>query len=232
MEVKLSQQTLEHLKYFQRIGSTMKFKEGASYITIVGGDTIGVADITEVFPRDVNIYDLNEIMSLFSVMKEPVLDLSEENVIIIKSDDLKLRYIEGAATAIKTLKSKPTLAQLPSRDVELSLSHDIVKRMNTVISTLKLPFVGFESDGDGNIYFKGFNKNFDSSNEELNSCRILICENTSEFEKFSFVLDRNVLNYLVADTTVYLSAHKLSMFDFGDRQVFVTGNSDLTQFGN
>ena len=230
MEVKLSQQTLEHLKYFQRIGSTMKFKEGASYITIVGGDTIGVADITEVFPRDVNIYDLNEIMSLFSVMKEPVLDLSEENVIIIKSDDLKLRYIEGAATAIKTLKSKPTLTQLPSRDVELSLSHDIVKRMNTVISTLKLPFVGFESDGDGNIYFKGFNKNFDSSNEELNSCRILICENTSEFEKFSFVLDRNVLNYLVADTTVYLSAHKLSMFDFGDRQVFVTGNSDLTQF--
>ena len=44
--MKISQETIDNLKYFQRIGQSMKFKEGAGYITIIGGDTIGVADIT------------------------------------------------------------------------------------------------------------------------------------------------------------------------------------------
>ncbi len=30
---------------------------------------------------------------------------------------------------------------MPSIDVEFNLSHDIVKRLNTIVSTLKLPYV-------------------------------------------------------------------------------------------
>lgn len=227
--MKISQETIDNLKYFQRIGQSMKIKEGADYITIIGGDTIGVADITEVFPRDVNIYDLGEFMSLISISKEPDIDVSEDNIIQISNDDFNIRYIEGVSTNIKTLKEKPTIKSMPSIDVEFNLSHDVVKRLNTVVSTLKLPFVGFVAE-EGNIYFKGFNKNMDSSLDELNSCKILVAENTSEFDNFSFVFSRDVLNYLVEDVKVYLSAAKLSLFDFEHRKVFVTGNAELTTF--
>ena len=227
--MKISQETIDNLKYFQRIGQSMKFKEGADYITIIGGDTIGVADITEVFPRDVNIYDLSEFMSLISISKEPDIDVSEDNVIQISNDDFNIRYIEGVSTNIKTLKEKPTIKSMPSIDVEFNLSHDVVKRLNTVVSTLKLLFVGFVAE-EGNIYFKGFNKNTDSSHDELNSCKILVAENTSEFEDFTFVFSRDVLSYLVEDVKVYLSAAKLSLFDFEHRKVFVTGNAELTTF--
>ena len=228
--MKISQETIDNLKYFQRIGQSMKFKEGADYITIIGGDTIGVADITEVFPRDVNIYDLGEFMSLISISKEPDIDVSEDNVIQISNDDFTIRYIEGVSTNIKTLKEKPTIKSMPSIDVEFNLSHDVVKRLNTVVSTLKLPYVGFVAEGGSNIYFKGFNKNTDSSLDELNSCKIFVAENTSEFEDFTFVFSRDVLSYLVEDVKVYLSAAKLSLFDFEHRKVFVTGNAELTTF--
>ena len=112
--MKISQETIDNLKYFQRIGQSMKFKEGADYITIIGGDTIGVADITEVFPRDVNIYDLGEFMSLISISKEPDIDVSEDNVIQISNDDFTIRYIEGVSTNIKTLKEKPTIKSMHS----------------------------------------------------------------------------------------------------------------------
>ena len=36
--MKISQETIDNLKYFQRIGQSMKFKEGADYITIIGGE--------------------------------------------------------------------------------------------------------------------------------------------------------------------------------------------------
>ena len=227
--MKISQETIDNLKYFQRIGQSMKFKEGADYITIIGGDTIGVADITEVFPRDVNIYDLSEFMSLISISKEPDIDVSEDNIIQISNEDFTIRYIEGVSTNIKTLKEKPTIKSMPSIDVEFDLPYDVVKRLNTVVSTLKLPYVGFAAE-DSNIYFKGFNKNTDSSLEELNSCKIFVAENTSEFKEFAFVFSRDVLSYLVEDVKVYLSAAKLSLFDFEHRKVFVTGNAELTTF--
>ena len=229
MEIKLSAETLETLNYFQRIGQMVKIKKDADWLCIASGDTVAVADITETFPRDVNIYDLNEIMSIFNVVKEPTLDLTEDNIIYIKTSDLSLRYIEGEGSNIKTLAKKPTLETLPSIDVELELSIENIKKMNSLINTLKLPYVGFVGE-EGKLYFKGFNKNADSDNNEMNSCKILLGDNNTEFENFAFVYTRDVLTYLTEDCKVYLSKHFIGMFDFENRQVFSTGDKVLSSF--
>ena len=229
MEVKLSAETLEVLNYFQRIGQMIKFKKDNDWISIVGGETIATADISEEFPRDVNIYDLNELMAIFNVVKEPTLDLTEDNIITIKADGLQLRYIEGEGSNIKSVKNKPTLASMPSVDVKLSLTLENIKKMNSLISTLKLPYVAFVGE-EGKIYFKGFNKNVDSDKNEMNSCKILLCDNETEFDSFAVVFSRETLSYLTNDCEVYLSKHFINMFDFGNRQVFITADKTLSSF--
>lgn len=60
--MKISQETIDNLKYFQRIGQSMKFKEGADYITIIGGDTIGVAFSRTSFTKSIYCFILNPFL--------------------------------------------------------------------------------------------------------------------------------------------------------------------------
>ena len=77
--MKISNATINILKNYAGINSNLVFKPGKSLKTIAEAKTImASASIIEDFPVEFGVYDLNEFLSLFSLMDEPSLEFSEK----------------------------------------------------------------------------------------------------------------------------------------------------------
>ena len=73
--MKLSDKTLSVLKNFSGINQSILFKEGNKLRTIsVMKNILAEATITEEFPRDFGIYDLNQFLNGLGLHKAPELD--------------------------------------------------------------------------------------------------------------------------------------------------------------
>ena len=76
--MKLSDNTLTILKNFAGINNSILVKEGTKLRTIsVAKNILAEADITEEFPRDFAIYDLNQFLNGLSLHADPDLDFQE-----------------------------------------------------------------------------------------------------------------------------------------------------------
>jgi hypothetical protein len=157
--MKLSNDTLTVLKNFSTINSGIFFKQGNKLSTVSPSKTI-LAEVTlsEEFPQDFGIYDLNQFLSVLSIYKNDAeLEFDPVNV-TIKSGRNKTKYRLTDKTMIVTPPDK-TLT-LPSEDVSINLSAQdldwVIKTSNVVQS----PNVAVESDGDSVKLVM-----FDSSND-------------------------------------------------------------------
>ena len=78
--MKLSDNTLNVLKNFAGINNSILVKEGNKLRTIsVAKNILAEANITEEFPRDVAIYDLNQFLNGLGLHSDPDLDFSPES---------------------------------------------------------------------------------------------------------------------------------------------------------
>jgi len=83
--MKLSDNTLTILKNFAGINNSILVKEGNRLRTIsVAKNILAEADITEEFPRDFAIYDLNQFLNGLSLHQDPDLDFKEDSYLSIK----------------------------------------------------------------------------------------------------------------------------------------------------
>ena len=70
--MKISSETINILKNFSGINANLVFKPGKELKTLSEAKTImASASILEDFPVEFGVYDLNEFLSLFSLMDEP-----------------------------------------------------------------------------------------------------------------------------------------------------------------
>ena len=88
--MKLSDSTLTVLKNFAGINNSILVKEGNRLRTMsVAKNILAEANITEEFPRDVAIYDLNQFLNGLGLHSDPDLDFSPESYITIKEGSEK-----------------------------------------------------------------------------------------------------------------------------------------------
>jgi len=81
--MKLSDNTLNVLKNFAGINNSILVKEGNKLRTIsVAKNILAEANITEEFPRDVAIYDLNQFLNGLSLHADPDLDFKFKDCFI------------------------------------------------------------------------------------------------------------------------------------------------------
>ena len=74
--MKLSDNTLTILKNFAGINNSILVKQGTKLRTIsVAKNILAEAEIEEEFPRDVALYDLNQLLNILSTYTNPGLDL-------------------------------------------------------------------------------------------------------------------------------------------------------------
>ena len=95
--MKLSNHTTSVLKNFATINQNLVIKEGNTITTMSAmKNIVAKADVEETFPQEVAIYDLNEFLASMSLFTSPVLEFSENHVMITEenntSNSLKYFY--------------------------------------------------------------------------------------------------------------------------------------------
>ena len=113
--MKLSDNTLTILKNFASINNSILVKEGNRLCTIsVAKNILAEAEITEEFPRDFAVYDLNQFLNGLSLHQDPDLDFKEESYLSIKEGKRRVKYFFADPNVI---------ISPPEKEIKCRLSH-------------------------------------------------------------------------------------------------------------
>lgn len=142
--------------------------------------TMAKVKIEEQFPRDINIYDLREFISVLGIVEEPVLDLENSNYIVIHSKDgrQRLRYLEANPDLISSYIDKDPVMQ--NEDEVIEVTEHKFKSVMSAAQALRFEYVGFVAS-EGKLFLTAFNRN-EGSGQENNSYSIELGENDGNFK--------------------------------------------------
>jgi hypothetical protein len=114
--MKLSDKTLALLKNFAGINQSILVKQGSKLRTIsIAKNILAEVEITEEFPRDFAIYDLNQFLNGLSLHNDPELDFTESSYINIREGKRRVKYFYADPNVIISPPEKEI--KLPSEDV-------------------------------------------------------------------------------------------------------------------
>ena len=138
--MKLSETTINLLKNFKEINQSILFKRGSRLRTIsVMKNILAEATVSEEFPQDFGIYDLNQFINGIELHKPviPEFDFRNEGHVVIKEGTDRTKYFFAEPNVIVTPPEKPIT--LPSEDVTFDLSTQQLDRLLKAAAIYQLP---------------------------------------------------------------------------------------------
>ena len=214
--MKLSNETLTVLKNFAGINSNLLLKQGNKLATIssqknVMSDTV----VTETFPSDFGIYDLNEFLGAMSLFEDPDL-VFDEKYVTIKEGSRVIKYFAADASVLTAPQKSITF---PSAEIEFNLSASMLSMIQRTASVLRVTDLAIVGDGSTITAVVG-----DKKNATGNS----FSEAVGTTDKtFKVNLKVENLKMLPGDYTVSISSKKISRFQgSGDLVYYVAVEAD------
>jgi hypothetical protein len=136
--MKLSTETISVLKNFSTINANLMVKAGSSLSTMSAmKNIVAKADVSEEFPSDFAIYDLNEFLSALSLFGKPDLEFNNDFVIITE---------EGTSKSLKYWFSDPSVVTTPSKEISMpsteltfNLSSDTLNEITKAAAVIGVP---------------------------------------------------------------------------------------------
>jgi hypothetical protein len=146
-KVSLSIQTLNVLKNYATINSSILIREGNQLKTIsVGENAIAQYTCTETFPQTFGIYDLNQFLSGLSLFDDPVLEFQNAEYVTIKGKGRSAKYYFSNPEI--TLKSAPDKnVNFPGADIEFTLTQEDISGLHKASAVYAIPDLSFSSQG-------------------------------------------------------------------------------------
>ena len=136
--MKLTDSTLTVLKNFAGINNSILVKQGSKLRTIsVAKNILAEADISENFPKDVAIYDLNQFLNGLSLHQDPNLDFSEESYLTIREGKRRVKYFYADPQVIISPPEKEI--NLPTEDVCFQLESVTLEKLLKAAAVYQLP---------------------------------------------------------------------------------------------
>jgi hypothetical protein len=161
--MKLSDNTITILKNFSSINQSILIKEGSKIKTIsILKNIYAEAEVSEQFPKDFAIYDLNEFLNGLSLHQDPDLDFAEQSYLVIREGKRKVKYFYADPEIIVSPPEKDI--QLPTQDICFQLEHSQLDKLKKAAAVYKLPDLSVVGES-GVIRLLVRNKNNDTSNE-------------------------------------------------------------------
>ena len=145
-KVILSKKTLDVLKNFSTINSSIVFRKGSTVRTISNAENI-LAKFTgeEVFPSDFAIYDLSQFLSGISLFNDPQLEFTSNDFVSIRGGRTSAKYYFSDPEI--TLKSAPEKnVNFPGADLQFNLSGDELIQLQKASAVYSLPDLTFQSE--------------------------------------------------------------------------------------
>ncbi|AIX20595.1 DNA polymerase processivity factor [Synechococcus phage ACG-2014e] len=216
-KVILSRKTLDVLKNFSTINSSIVFRKGSTVRTISNAENI-LAKFTgeEVFPVDFAIYDLSQFLSGISLFSDPQLEFDNENFVSIRGGRQSARYFFSDPEI--TLKSAPEKnVNFPGSDLQFNLTGEDLIALQKASAVYSLPDLTFQSI-EGHDEIKLILR--DKENDTSNTYDITVAGSTTG----TYTLDLKIENIrlLPGDYTVKVSQHLISEW--------TNVNTDLTYY--
>ena len=204
-KVTLSKKTLDVLKNFSTINSSIVFRKGSTVRTISNAENI-LAKFTgeEVFPSDFAIYDLSQFLSGISLFNDPQLEFTTSDFVNIKGGRQSAKYYFSDPEI--TLKSAPERnVNFPGSDLEFNLSSDDLLALQKASAIYSLPDLTFFSEkGSDTIKLILRDKENDTSNTYDLSVK------GTATGTFSLDLKIENIRVLPSDYVVKVSQHLIS----------------------
>ena len=161
--MKLSDNTLNVLKNFAGINNSILVKEGNKLRTIsVAKNILAEANISEEFPRDVAIYDLNQFLNGLSLHSDPDLDFTPDSYITIKEGKRRVKYFYADPQVITAPPEKEI--NLPTEDVCFQLESTALDKLLKAAAVYQLPDLSAVGEA-GVVKLVVRDKKNDTSNE-------------------------------------------------------------------
>jgi hypothetical protein len=201
--MKLSDNTLTILKNFAGINNSILVKEGNRLRTIsVAKNILAEADISEEFPRDFAIYDLNQFLNGLSLHQDPDLDFKEESYLSIREGKRRVKYFFADPNVIIAPPEKEI--NLPSQDVCFQLDSASLEKLVKAAAVYQLPDLSAIGEA-GVVKLVVRDKKNDTSNEYA----IVVGETDQEFT-FNFKVEN--IKIIPGAYDVVVSSKLLSQF--------------------
>ena len=216
-KVILSRKTLDVLKNFSTINSSIVFRKGSTVRTISNAENI-LAKFTgeEVFPVDFAIYDLSQFLSGISLFSDPQLEFDNENFVSIRGGRQSAKYFFSDPEI--TLKSAPEKnVKFPGSDLQFNLTGEDLIALQKASAVYSLPDLTFQSI-EGHDEIKLILR--DKENDTSNTYDITVAGSSTG----TYTLDLKIENIrlLPGDYMVKVSQHLISEW--------TNVNTDLTYY--
>ena len=204
-KVILSKKTLDVLKNFSTINSSIVFRKGSTVRTISNAENI-LAKFTgeEVFPNDFAIYDLSQFLSGISLFSDPQLEFDNESFVNIRGGRQSARYYFSDPEI--TLKSAPEKnVKFPGADLQFNLTAEDLIALQKASAVYSLPDLTFQSE-EGSNEIKLIIR--DKENDTSNTYDLTVAGNATG----TYSLDVKIENIrlLPGDYNVKVSKHLIS----------------------
>ena len=202
--MKLSDNTLTLLKNFAGINQSILVKQGNKLRTIsIAKNILAEAEITEEFPREFAVYDLNQFLNGLSLHQDPDLDFTEDSYITIREGKRRVKYFYADPNVIISPPEKEI--KLPSEDVCFQLETGSLEKLVKAAGVYQLPDISAIGNA-GVIRLVVRDKKNDTSNEYS----IVVGETDEQFT-FNFKVE-NISKIVSGAYNVVVSRKLLSQF--------------------
>ena len=211
--MKLSDKTLSVLKNFSTINQSILFKQGNKLRTIsVMKNILAEATVSEEFPKDFGVYELNQFLNGMALYNSPELDFQDDSYVVIKEGRSRSKFFFAEPNVIVTPPDKPL--ELPSEDVTFEVSTEQLEKLLKAAAIYQLPDLSVVGDSNGvKIVVR------DKKNDTSNDFSITVGE-TSDIFSFNFKVEN--MKILPGTYDVVVSQKLLSRF--------TSKNHDLTYY--
>ena len=203
--MKLSNYTTSVLKNFSTINQNLVIKEGNTITTMSAmKNIVAKAEVEETFPQQIAIYDLNEFLGALSLFTSPVLDFSDNYVMISEENKptTKMKYFYSDPSVVT---SPNKMITMPSNEVKFTMSSEDLSRLKRAAGAIGAPDMVLEKDGSSSSLTVKDKKNDTANNYSLDVAT------TSEGE-FNFYFKVENMKLLDGNYDVEISSKNISHY--------------------
>ena len=197
--MKLSNETKEVLKNFSTINQNLVIKEGSSISTMSAmKNIVANAKVTEKFPKEFAIYDLNEFLAALSLFANPELDFKDDFVLITE-ESKGVKYWYSDPSVVTTPQNEITM---PSVEISYKLSSSTLSEVQKAAAVIGAPDMLLEN---------GKLKVTDKKNSTANDYETPLDVDKND-AKYKFWFKVENLKLIPGTYDVEMSAKKISRF--------------------
>ena len=142
----LNNETVDVLKNFSSINQNILFEEGNKLRTMsTMKNILAEAEISEHIPKEFGIYDLNELLGVLSLSKNPDINLDHDSYLKVNGKNSSVKYFYSDPSIIV---SPPSTFNPPETDCTFRITEEELSDVSKACAVLQLPDVVFRNENN------------------------------------------------------------------------------------